>query len=64
MTTITHADTALRTLSADEIDTISGAGLANPTFRLVLFGDGIEFNSRTVCAITPTQDTCTNIPQS
>ena len=64
MNTITQADVALRALSVDEIDAVSGAALANPTFRLVLFGYGIEFNSRTVCAITPEGETCTNIPQS
>ncbi len=61
--TITQADAAVRALSADEVDAVSGAGLANPTFRFTLFGYGFEFNSRTVCTITPTEDTCTNIPK-
>ena len=53
----------IRTLTEQELAEISGAGLANPTFRLVLLGYGFEFNSRTVCVITPGEDVCTNIPQ-
>jgi hypothetical protein len=63
MNTMKQADAAVRALAADEIDAVTGAGLANPTFRFTVFGYGFEFNSRTVCAITPTQDTCTNIPK-
>jgi hypothetical protein len=64
MTTITHVDAPLRALSADEIDTIAGAALASPTFRLVIAGYGIEFNSRTACVITPEGSVCKNIPKS
>jgi hypothetical protein len=53
----------IRALNEQELETISGAALANPTFRLVLFGYGFEFNSRTACVITPGEDVCTNIPQ-
>ena len=54
----------LRELSAEEIDTIAGAALANPTFRITVFGYGFEFNSRTVCILTPDGGVCKNIPQS
>ena len=46
-----------------ELDAVVGGGIANPTFRFVLFGYGFEFNSRTACVITPGEDVCTNIPQ-
>jgi hypothetical protein len=54
----------LRELSAEEIDTIAGAALANPTFRITVYGYGFEFNSRTVCILTPDGGACKNIPQS
>ena len=54
----------LRELSTEEIDTIAGAVLANPTFRLTVYGYGFEFNSRTVCILTPDGGVCKNIPQS
>ena len=53
----------IRALSEPELAKIAGGGLASPTFRFRLFGYGIEWNSRTVCVITPTEDVCTNIPQ-
>ena len=57
------ADLEIRPLTEQELDAVSGGGLANPTFRFVLFGYGFEFNSRTACVITPGEDVCTNIPQ-
>jgi hypothetical protein len=58
-----NLDTEIRDLTADEINTASGAGLASPTFRLVIFGYGFEFNSRSICIVTPEQDTIINIPR-
>jgi len=54
----------LGALRAAEIDTVAGAVLANPTFRLTVYGYGFEFNSRTFCILTPDGGACRNIPQS
>jgi hypothetical protein len=53
----------IRALTDQELDAVSAGGIANPTFRFVLFGYGFEFNSRTACVITPDGDVCRNIPQ-
>ena len=53
----------IRALTELELDAVSGGGIANPTFRFVLFGYGFEFNSRTACVITPGEDVCTNLPR-
>ena len=64
MKTFTQADAPLRALSFDEIDAIAGAGLASPTVRIRIGGYGIEWNSRTVCVVTPEGSTCKNSPKS
>jgi hypothetical protein len=60
----TNANASLRELTANEMDLISGARLASPTFSFEIFGYGIQWNSRTVCVLTPEGSTCTNIPKS
>ena len=63
MTATMQADTP-QALSADDIDLVSGGRLASPTVRINIGGYGIEWNSRTVCVVTPEGSTCTNIPKS
>jgi len=49
-------------LNDGQLDRVTGGALANPTFRITVFGYGFEFNSRTVCALTPDGGVCRNIP--
>jgi hypothetical protein len=53
----------IRELDTTEIESIAGGGRASPTRRLVIFGYGIEWNDRSICIVTPTQDTIINRPK-
>jgi hypothetical protein len=48
----------IRELSAEEINAVAGAVLANPTFHFTVLGYGFEFNSRTFCTLTPEGGVC------
>jgi len=53
----------IRELTAGELDVVTGAGLALKDGSIVVLGYGIEWNSRSICIVTPTQDTIINRPQ-
>ncbi len=52
-----------RELSLQELDIVAGGGLATPTGNIIIFGYGIEWNDRSICIVTPTQDTIYNRPK-
>ncbi|MGH6709704.1 MAG: hypothetical protein ACREEK_12115 [Bradyrhizobium sp.] len=52
-----------RELSLQELDIVAGGGLASPTGSIIIFGYGIQWNDRSICIVTPTQDTIINRPR-
>ena len=50
-------------LSLQELDIVAGGGLASPTGSIVVFGYGVQWNDRSICIVTPTQDTIYNRPK-
>jgi hypothetical protein len=47
-------------LSLQDLDIVAGGGLAIPTGSIVILGYGIQWNDRSICIVTPTQDTIYN----
>jgi hypothetical protein len=60
---MTASSTDIRDLTVGELDLIVGAGLASPTGSFIVFGYGIEWNDRSICIVTPTQDTIFKRPK-
>ena len=52
-----------RELSLQELDIVAGGGLALPTGSIIVLGYGIQWNDRSICIVTPTQDTIYNRPK-
>ena len=52
-----------RELTMEQLDIVAGGGLATPTGSIVVFGYGIQWNDRSICIVTPTQDTIINRPR-
>ncbi|MBR1155940.1 hypothetical protein [Bradyrhizobium sp. JYMT SZCCT0428] len=52
-----------RELSLQELDIVAGGGLASPKGSIIIFGYGIQWNDRSICIVTPTQDTIINRPK-
>ena len=48
-------------LTADQLYRATGGVLANPTFRITVFGYGFEVNKASVCKVTPDGGVCKNI---
>ena len=49
-------------LSVQELDIVAGGALASPKVSIVIWGYGIQWNDRSICIVTPTQDTIINRP--
>jgi hypothetical protein len=52
-----------RELTLQELDIVAGGGLANPKGSVIVFGYGFQWNDRSICVVTPTQDTIINRPK-
>jgi hypothetical protein len=49
-----------RELTLQELDIVAGGALALPTGSIIILGYGIQWNDRSICIVTPTQDTIYN----